>query len=213
MNIDELSKILSKYDINDINIELWKDIIFDYMKYQYQISNYGRIRNKDTGKLIKPYFTFDDNGNKSRSRVFLHTKHGTSLKKFMLYRLVAIHFIENDDPIHKIEVDHLDGNKTNDHFTNLEWVTPEENKRRQNEMGLRPHLYGEKNSVSKWTNEEVDFIAKIIYKVSRDIDFIYSEYIKNFNTEIKTKKQLTNLYYNITSPNKPKWATITDKYK
>ena len=56
MKAKELAKILNKYDYSDLDIEIWKDIEIPNLKYNYQISNYGRARNKDTGSLIKPYF-------------------------------------------------------------------------------------------------------------------------------------------------------------
>lgn len=46
---------------------------------------------------------------------------------FRVHRLVAHMFIENDDPINKIEVNHIDENKTNNCVDNLEWCTKEYN--------------------------------------------------------------------------------------
>lgn len=43
-----------------------------------------------------------------------------------IHRLVALHFIENDDP-NKTIVNHKDSNRLNNHYTNLEWVTYKEN--------------------------------------------------------------------------------------
>lgn len=46
-------------------------------------------------------------------------------KKYYIHRLVALTYIEN--PQNKETVNHKDGNKTNNHISNLEWMTNEEN--------------------------------------------------------------------------------------
>lgn len=44
------------------------------------------------------------------------------------HRLVALAFVHNDDPTTCTEVNHKDGNTTNDHYANLEWVSPSQNR-------------------------------------------------------------------------------------
>ena len=57
--------------------------------------------------------------------------------KFAAHRLVAITFIPNTDS-KKIFVNHKDGNKQNNHVSNLEWVTSQENNIHAYQTGLRP---------------------------------------------------------------------------
>ena len=46
--------------------------------------------------------------------------------RYLVHRLVAIHFIDNQNLL-KTQVNHKDLNGLNNHYTNLEWTTPSEN--------------------------------------------------------------------------------------
>ena len=100
----------------------------------YSISNYGNVRKEKrisyrtvNGKT-RPYphkqqlikTALNTSG---YSRVVLW-KDGKS-KKFFVHRLVAEHFVENND--FKPVVNHKDGIKVNNHYINLEWLTHSEN--------------------------------------------------------------------------------------
>lgn len=52
------------------------------------------------------------------------SKHNTQSTQ-IIHRLVAQTFIPNDS--NKLEVNHIDEDKTNNHISNLEWVTRQEN--------------------------------------------------------------------------------------
>lgn len=89
-------------------------------EFLYEVSSAGNIRNFRTGTIRKPalhptgYFLVD------------LWRFG-SKKTFRVHRLVAMAFLEN--PGGRAQVNHIDGNKTNNHLENLEWATGSENTR------------------------------------------------------------------------------------
>ena len=94
-------------------IEVCKDIA-DYDKYE--VSTFGNVRNKNTGRILKPA------NNGGYLCVGLSNK---ITKTFPVHRLVAITFIKN--PENKLHVNHKDKNSLNNKLDNLEWNTAKEN--------------------------------------------------------------------------------------
>lgn len=86
----------------------------------------------------------------------------TNKNTYSIHRLVALTFIENKE--NKPEVNHKDGNKLNNHVSNLEWNTVQENleHKRINNLGktLKAKLSatGINNSQAKLDEEDVIFI-------------------------------------------------------
>ena len=76
-----------------------------------------------------------------------------------IHRLVAFCYVPNPYPETLIKVDHIDTNSTNNHYTNLRWVTE-----RQNCQNLAKNKTGESTSryvgVS-WKKREQKFAAQI----------------------------------------------------
>lgn len=103
-------------------MEKWKDI--DGFEGKYQISSWGRVRNRD-GLILKPYMN-----NKGYLKISL--QQGRRAIKKRVHRLVAIAFIPN--PENLPQVNHKDGNKTNNSFTNLEWISNSDNLKHAREM-------------------------------------------------------------------------------
>ena len=91
--------------------EIWKDI----KGYEglYQVSNLGKIKNKDNMPLHLNTNTY---GYKHVSL----SKEGKS-KTVPVHKIVATAFIENRD--NKPQINHRDGDKTNNKVENLEWTT------------------------------------------------------------------------------------------
>lgn len=69
------------------------------------------------------------------------------LCSFRVHVLVAKLFIGNKPNGH--QVNHIDGNKLNNHYSNLEWVTPSENINHAISIGLRKTLFGDDSPRSK----------------------------------------------------------------
>jgi len=108
---------------------LYKMLIFQYIFYMkeifkklknypnYSISNFGNIINDNNGRLLKIRLS---NG---YNRVRLYDKNVG--KNYFVHRLVAEYFLPNPD--NKPQINHIDGNKLNNHISNLEWNTHSEN--------------------------------------------------------------------------------------
>lgn len=86
----------------------------------YSISPAGRIQNKK-GLIMSSIV----NGRGYDTINLINKKTGKE-KKYCIHRLVAFTYIKNDD-LGKNVVNHKDGNKLNNHYTNLERCTTREN--------------------------------------------------------------------------------------
>lgn len=128
-------------------METWK-IINGYE--DYQISNFGNVISLKYGKVrvLKP----------TMSKGYCHVDLGFRKTK-KIHRLVGIYFIPNPD--NKLEINHKDGNKLNNHYTNLEWNTASENKRHALLNGLRIMPNGGNHHNSKLTEKDVLEIRKM----------------------------------------------------
>lgn len=155
----------SKYEYYDIELmdRKWKLLTPDWYSIKpnaYLISEYGDIYNLRLKRVMKPEITKNKNGDNYK-RMGLVTSDGGHTH-VLIHRMVALYFLpENDDPYHKIFVDHNDGNKFNNHYSNLEWVTPSENAIRAYKMGLS-YTKGENCHLTKYTDEQIHEICKLI---------------------------------------------------
>lgn len=110
-------------------MEIWKPV--NNFEGFYEVSNYGRVRSIErvvehrkygkmlvSAKLLKPW-------NNMHGYCNVNLLKDGERKVFKVHRLVAEAFIPN--PENKYAVNHKDGNKTNNHYLNLEWCTKSEN--------------------------------------------------------------------------------------
>ena len=102
-------------------MEVWRDI--DGYEGLYQVSSQGRIINVKTGRVLKG----STNGTYKTILVG-----GRKYKRYYLHRLVAITFIPipddyKDFKVDELEIDHIDGDVSNNSVSNLRWCTKKEN--------------------------------------------------------------------------------------
>lgn len=105
---------------------MWKDY-----SCRYEVSDEGEVRNKKTGKVLKPV-----KHNHGYGQYFLYfgDKENRVMEKFYAHRIVAEVFIPNTE--NKPLINHIDGNKMNNNISNLEWCTHSENNTHAYETGL-----------------------------------------------------------------------------
>lgn len=120
---------------------------FGHVRSLSRVDNLGRLRH---GRVIKP-----QQGSNGYQYVKL-CRAGES-KRRLVHRIVAEAFLRA--PLPGEEIDHVDGNKSENAAHNLEWVTSSENKRRALARGV--FAVGERSGNSKLKTADVRRIREL----------------------------------------------------
>ena len=132
-----------------INDEVWKLLVeFDNL---YEISNYGRLRSVRKNKILKP------TNRKDGYKLCIMSIKGKVSYRY-IHRLVAYAFLQKIE--NKPSVNHIDGNKENNHVSNLEFCTTKENNEHAGKLNLKP--FGTKHPNSKLTKEDLNQIQILL---------------------------------------------------
>ena len=154
---------------------MWKEIT---KCSNYEVSTYGDIRRKDTGRILKQKL---DKSNCLMVNLSMGER-GKS-KYFIVHRLVAEAFLPNPDNLPWIK--HKDGDSLNNKVSNLEWV--------ESKWTVQPQ--GEQSYNSKLTKEQVRW-CRDVYK-PRDKHYGCTALAKRFNVATSTMSYiLNNVTYN-----------------
>lgn len=125
---------------------------------KYDVLEDGTVINVKTGKKLKPF-----KGPNGYYIVWL-CENRTKICK-SVHRLVAEKFISN--PENKSQVNHVDGNKLNNHVSNLEWSTRSENVRHALQIGLNRKRKG----YICWDNNNETWLAKIEFNTQKYVKY------------------------------------------
>lgn len=157
--------------IDEIFIKL-TDQSVPFIAPYYIISNYGRIYNIYEKRFLTP-----SKDSKGYYRVSITIKNnGKSIyKNKKIHRLIMMEFnyIQNCE---FLEVNHKDGDKSNNCIYNLEWCTGEENQKHATQNGLK--AFGDKCPMSKITNIQAYDIC-VMLSNGIDIDEIADKFNVN----------------------------------
>lgn len=149
--------------------EVWKTVTgferADEFQH-FQISNFGRVKNTKTGKIKKNQMTPD-----GYHQIKLTSK-GKSYT-YRVHRLVALAFIDNSE--NKREVNHIDGNKTNNNVDNLEWTTRSENMIHMHSKNPNAHK-GSNNPKAKRCTIVIDETKETTETIQDMIDLMSEKY-------------------------------------
>lgn len=137
---------------------------FGIKEGRYMVSTYGNIIN-ERGEILSSSLR------RGYPTVHLETANN-GYKQFYPHRLVLETFTPNDDPINKTQVDHNDSCPTNNFIVNLEYVTQQENLRRetQNLKKKFAETGDSGNFKFTFTEEDVHVMCKAIKEGSNKIE-------------------------------------------
>lgn len=166
----------------------WKGLVYQNIDFsdKYEVSEYGDIRNIQTDTILKQS---TNHGGYKFVCISLNAEKGLGNRKtIIIHKAVAYNFVDN--PFNYNSVDHIDCNKSNNHYSNLEWVSLEENTHRAYLNGLFKAPPIESNVFRKLTDEQVKEI-KSLYNDPRN-NYTHKELGEMFNVSRSTITQILN---------------------
>lgn len=111
------------------DLEIWKIVKLDFNSTGLLVSSHGGIKNSS---FVDRKVGDNGAGYKFASIQVLGERRG---KNFYIHRLVAQQFLPKPEA-HQTQVNHLDGDKSNNYLSNLAWTCPKENIRHSHQIGL-----------------------------------------------------------------------------
>ena len=134
----------------------------------YIVTPNGKVWSLKRKRYLKP-------GVRKDGRLYVTLYNKETSHNFKIHRLVAEVYLPN--PENKPEVNHIDGDHTNNEVSNLEWVYREENIKHAVKNGLAKSIigHGEKNPFCKYSDELVEKVRK-----DRKLGLTYGQLMKKY---------------------------------
>ena len=133
---------------------IFKDVIIDGIKTDYIMYYSGEIINIKNGHKVSVY-PIDKYHRYCSVKLSVNNKPRTV--QYHRLRMMVFYPVDN---MEKLQVNHIDGDRNNNEFSNLEWVTPSENVLHAFKTGLSKPLKGESNPKSILTEDKVRKICE-----------------------------------------------------
>lgn len=140
----------------------------------YIIYNDGRVYSKTFNKFLKVRW--------DRHYLYYNILNKNGLKKIAAHKLVAQNFLPNPD--NKNLVIHIDGNKRNNHVSNLRWADRSERKKPSRDTAKTRR--GENNPLAKLTNLDVKNIRNLSGPINKKHLSVY------YNVSTTTIRNILN---------------------
>lgn len=196
------------YIENDHEQEIWKRVKFPLVvEDNYEISNYGRIKNIKTGNILITYQHPITAYHTIKLKYYNYDR-SIRYKNFYIHKLVGWEFCNHDDDSSK-PFDHINGNKRDNYYKNLEQVTHGENTRRAFNNGLI-NIYCENNHSNKYKESFVMGICELFEE-----GYLKKDILKMVTDDKNaTARKYSSLYSLIVHLHyKDRFTHICNKYK
>ena len=169
--------------------------------YGYYVDIDGNIYSVKSGKILK-----QDTNKQGYQTVGLYNTIGKSIRQ-RVHRLVASVFILN--PYNLPQINHKDGDKKNNHVSNLEWCTGKYNSKHSWNTGLRKPSRGEKSGNNKLKEHEVVTIY-MSDKSSKELSKMFNISERTIR-DIRSGRTWVDTTKNLEKGNLPSYKRFSDE--
>lgn len=191
--------------------EIWIDIYPELKLSQYQVSSFGRIKNKKSNYIFNPKPRKDGY---LCGRFLVDNEKNKLLRSFYYHRIIGYSFLKN--PKNLLTIDHINKKRNDNRIENLRWSTyTDQNKNRNIKTTIAgTNIYQcdlNGNIIKKWKsitdahknlNIKVQNICRVLKKTrptAGGFKWIYAN--ENLHNEIWKKVPLGNDYINTFASN------------
>ena len=143
-------------------------VFYKYIYEKLYISNYGNVKKIINGKERYCKITFDLSKGYNVVSLMIYDKNIKKQITFLVHRLVATYFVDKIDGCDV--VNHINTNKKDNFYKNLEWTTTKGNMIHASRNGLCHPVFGENHYISKLHENDIYYICDLINKGYKNVE-------------------------------------------